>query len=62
MYDAIRDGMDRRANGSRQVDAVVEVPPVSVDTRSEGRVHFVWRGTTLAERPDEVGVALSGIR
>ena len=35
--------MDRCANGSGQIDAVVEVPAISVDARTEGRVHLVRR-------------------
>jgi hypothetical protein len=37
----------------REVDAVVEIPAISVDTRTEGGVHFVERWA-VAEGPDEV--------
>ena len=56
MHHAIRHGMDRRANGSGQIDAVVEVPAIRVDARTEGRVHFVRRDA-LVEGPDEKRVA-----
>ena len=46
-------GMDRCTNRSGQVDAVMEIPAISVNTRTEGRVHFVGRGA-VAEWPDEV--------
>jgi hypothetical protein len=56
---AIRHRMDRRAHSSRQVEAVMEVPAISIDTRPEGCVQLVWRGGALAEGPEEVRGALS---
>ena len=53
MHRASCHGMDRRANGSRQIDAVMKIPAISVDTRTEGRIHFVWRGG-FVEGPEEV--------
>jgi predicted ABC-type transport system involved in lysophospholipase L1 biosynthesis ATPase subunit len=47
--------------GAGHVDAVMEVPTISFDTRAEGRVYLVWRGP-LAEGPDEVTGALSARR
>src|SRR5262249_14200245 len=34
-------GMDRRANRSGQVDAVMEVPAIGVDARAVRRVHLI---------------------
>jgi hypothetical protein len=61
-FERIPDGMDRCAKGSGQIDAVMEVPAIGVDTRTEGRVHLVWRGGALAEGPDEVTGTLSAGR
>jgi hypothetical protein len=33
MRHAIRHGMDRRAMGSGQIDAIVEIPAIGVDPR-----------------------------
>ena len=43
IYHAVCHDIDRCANGRRQVDAVMEVPTVSIDTRTVGGIHFVWR-------------------
>ena len=53
MHRAICHSVDGCAEGGGEVDAVVEVPAISIDTRPEGRVHLVWRSSTLAEGPDE---------
>ena len=53
MHRAICHSVDGCAEGGGEVDAVVEVPAISIDTRAEGRVHLVWRSSTLAEGPDE---------
>src|ERR671919_3012636 len=62
MHHAISHGMDRRADRTVQVDAVVEVPAIRVDTRAIGRVHLIRRVGAVAERPDEATGALSAKR
>jgi hypothetical protein len=58
MHHATRHRMDRCANGSGQIDAVVEIPAIGVDPRTIGRVHFIRR-VAPAERPDEGVIAFS---
>jgi hypothetical protein len=53
--------MDWRAGGSGQIDAVMEIPAVGVDPRTEGRVHLV-RHEAPAEGPDEVSLVLNTSR
>jgi len=48
MHHAIHHGMDQRTNGSGQIDAIVEIPAISIDTQPEGRVYLVRYGA-LAE-------------
>src|SRR4030095_9588958 len=62
MHHAISHGMDRHADRTGQVDAVVEVPAIRVDTWTVGRVHLIRRGGAVAERPDEATGALSAKR
>src|SRR5262245_30437560 len=61
MHHATRHRMDRRANGGGEIDAVVEVPLIGVDPRTEGRVHLI-RHEAPAEGPDEMRLVLSAIR
>jgi hypothetical protein len=51
MHYGVRHGMDRRADGSGEVDAVMKVPAISVNPRPEGRIHLVRLGRR-AEGPD----------
>src|SRR6266542_3219220 len=58
MYHSISHRKHSSTSGGRQVDAVMEVPTISIDTWSEGCIHLVWCGT-LAKGPDEVGGEVS---
>ncbi len=60
IYRAVCHGIDRCANGRWQIDAVMEVPAISVNARTVGGVHLVWCGG-LTHRPDE-GRGASGRR
>src|SRR3954470_12505746 len=57
MNRARRPGKNRRTHRRRQIDAVMEVPAVSVNARTVRRVHLIRCGRP-AQRPHEVRIAL----
>jgi hypothetical protein len=60
IHYAIRYSIDRRAECGGQIDSVVEIPAVSVDTPAERPVHLIRRDKALAKRPNERTGSLRG--